>query len=694
MRSRAPFAGALAVGCLAASLAAPARAISPADAVRSTLDHQPAVALALAQLDERRGSAQQAAGGFDNLLFASSALNYNRQELIGSKLKEEQKRRIQLEVVNYYFDQVSRQLGDPDVGEDTLLFGGGNLLVGESCPFGQVEVQLNLGKDISGVDQGTTSFCLNNPNPAFGPDTIVIDGLDLGNCDPATAPPGAPCINLKSLSNLSTLVSLAELNVIGTFLEGPLSDTQKELNDFARIIQRIVNLVVEGSRFQLDRLGRVPVDEELIDMQAQVGTQFKFRNGAVLTPALQLQSSEANFIGKKRIVSYGDSSVPNFFNAAAILKLDLPLGKGQGRVSADARERASREAVSAAEALAVQTASDKALETLSAYWQLAAAQEKVAALEGSVRNKTNIRDATKALADADDVPKTDVTRAEAKLADATASLAAARKEMGERRVELARAMGVAADQVGTELVTEPLAAFLASDPIGELGESALVDHALATRSDVFAQDHLVSANQFLASGARADLKPQFDLSLNVSYSGLEEGFEDRFYDAEGFWKAASGRVAGPSYGISLKFKVPVGNNQARGRLLQAEANLGRTQIERTDLRRTVRLAVQQGLSQWRAARSELAARRDALDAQQQTSEAAFERMKAGDLGILDTLTTADQLTDARLSWIESARLVLDDLTRLRHDLHALLAFRGHAAKPGDLELVPLEQPIS
>ena len=100
---------------------------------------------------------------------------------------------------------------------------------------------------------------------------------------------------------------------------------------------------------------------------------------------LSLQSSEDNFAGKPLDPVFGDTLTPNVHTATLGLTLDLPLGKGRGRVSADAPERAAKAATEAARHLIDQTASEQALATVQAYLEVAAAEERLQLLGTSVQ---------------------------------------------------------------------------------------------------------------------------------------------------------------------------------------------------------------------------------------------------------------------------------------------------------------------
>lgn len=682
---------------LAAAAAAGGVTLTAADAVRETLARDPRIAQALAQVAERRGQNLEFTGSFDGVAFLDSKVDYQRQALAGEVLKDERKRRIQLDLVDRFFSNAARdlelRLNEQNALSDvnSLLFGRSEERQGGNCGVSQTEVRIDLGVDIEGNPQGEVFLCLDTAND-FG--SVRAIGTDIQCSDECKADPACAEKCDISLESLRTLLFFSLLEGLGTPLETMAHESRALLEDQARISLRLVRLVAEGARYSRARLGGLPDEHELIDFTTQLGYRQRLRNGIGITPSLELRATEENFAGKLRIVAFGDSEKSNLFTSAARLTFDLPLGKNRGMEAVQAPERASAENLRAARALAVQTASDQALETLRFYWELAAAEERVAALQRALEVKVGIDEAVGALIDAGEMPAVERSRSRAQVAQAQSQLAGARQQVVSARAELARAIGIEGEVAKVEsLSAETLEAYGAFPALDAASAKALVDRALARRADVFANDRFVEANKILEKAARLNLKPEVNLAVNFSYAGLEESFEERYYDLEGFWKAASGKLAGPSYGVALRFTVPVGNNEARGRLVQAESKTTTADIQLWDLKRSIANRVHEIATSVERARREVAARREALDHQQQTVDASMERLKYGDITVIDTLTTQDQLTEAQLGWIEAMRAWLELESRLRFETNTLLVDGGFEADPRSLELRPFDQPV-
>jgi outer membrane protein TolC len=698
---RAARALALAGGVVLA-VAAPggAQEISPADAVRETLARDPELQIALAQVAEREGQYLEFTGPFDPVAFADSTLDYQRQDLAGEVLKEEKKRRIQLELVDRFFSNAAADLerilrGENALNdENSLFFLDTSQRTNGECGPTQTTIEIDLGLSIDGRNQGKVNLCLDSGND-FGSIRAFAAQIDC----PAECEADPDCkrrfCNQIDLDSLRTLLFFSRLEGLSAPLDTLARESRAILEDQARIALQLVRRVAESARFARIRLGGLPDEHEIYNWSTQLGYRQRLRNGIGITPTLELRALEENFAGKLRIVQFGDVAKSNFFIATARVAVDFPLGRNAGTASVRASELSAEANLQAAQALAVQTASDQALETLRAYWNLAAAEDRVAALERSVGLKRNVDESVGALIEADELPGVERHRSSGQLAQRLSDLAAARQDEETARVELARAMGLPGDAaVVAALDAMALESFAALPPAVDPAQSAaLVTQAIQRRADAIANDRFVEANDILRRAAKINLRPDVTLALNFSYSGLEESFDERYYDLEGFWKAASGKVAGPSYGLALRFTVPFGNNEARGRLVQAEANVGTAEIQRADLRRIIGVRVHELAAEVDRARREVAAWRVNLDEQQHAVDSSIERLEAGDLSLIDVLTTEDQLTDARLGWIEALRNQLELESRLRFETNTLLSDAGPEADPRSLELRPFDQPV-
>ena len=345
--------------------------------------------------------------------------------------------------------------------------------------------------------------------------------------------------------------------------------------DQMRIVAVILRRAADSLRFQRGRIGDLPLDREAILFNTGVDWRHPFTNGSAVISSISLDSSEDNFRDKQLNPTLGDSFVANQFRFTAGLALDLPLGRGGGKVSAQAPVIAAGHGVDAARALLEHTAAERALVALEAYWDTAAAAERVALLDDSSAIQERLLGATEQLVEADVVPRVDLALNRARLSTVHADTAGARQALEFARAALVRTVGLGAEELAAGPQTEVgLESWIAGEPLAAADVERLIQLASERREDLQAAESVVEANRALAAAARHDLLPDFRLSFNLSYNAFHESFSERFYDPEGFEKAIEGVFAGPSYGLALTFRLPVGNNSARGRLLQSRVRHG------------------------------------------------------------------------------------------------------------------------
>ncbi|GMU64872.1 MAG: hypothetical protein AMXMBFR36_11460 [Acidobacteriota bacterium] len=659
LRTARPFAAALLVAVASGSARpAAAAALSADDAVRRALAASPVIARAEQEVALRSGAVTQAEGLFDNALLSDFRVDYGVEELFGSRLKAEQDRRLRLEIPPPILDDIAAKLIDR-LPTDASFF------LPSSCL--QATSFIVLGDT-------STVVCVND------------DGNVLGILDPSIA------LDPSLFTTLELGEAFAGLSGFDERLQVFIDLIRNSAADQMRLTALILRRTADSLRFQRIRIGQVPEDRVSIRMDAGVDYRIPMRSGAALISSLSLGSSEENFRGKRLDPTWGDALIANQFRMTAGLALDLPLGRGAGRVSFEAPLVAARRGQVAAEALYEHTASERALATLEAYWDVAAAARRLDLLEQSLVIQDRLLGASGELAEAGVIPRVDLELNRARRASTESSVAGARQALTVARAELARVLGIEAAELETIETDADLAGWIGADPLGTGDVEALVSRAVAERDDLRAAGERLAADRALAAAAEHDLRPQVALQINASYNAFHETFRERFYDPEGFEKAMDEPWSGPSYGAALRIRLPIGNNAARGRLLQARSAATSSEIGSIDLRRSIRLSVIEAAEALRRSRAELESRREALARIEETAEATVERFRAGDLTVLDTLITESDLTNARLEVLAAERTYLSLAARLRFATGTLLDLPAAGDVRG-ARLAPFAQPI-
>jgi outer membrane protein TolC len=640
------------------------------EAVATAFAHDPKLATAAAQVSGRGGSLLQAQGLFAHVFDVRTSLDYRASELVGGRLQNEKDRRLRLEIPPPILEDVAQKLVDRlpvafgDKNPGSLLF--------PDCT--QATSYFILRDDATDAVQSVLCF--------------DADGNLLGIL-------GAPATSDQVLNALNLTGLFDDLSGIDQRLDNFVHAQLGLAADEMRTIAIALRQAADALRLQRSRLGALPVDLQTLRFDLAFDLQHKFRTGASLVSTVDFASSEDNYLGKTLLPPYGDSFVPNNFLATFGLSLDLPLGRGGGRASAQAPLLAAQRNLSAARLLYRHTAALRALAAAQAYWDVAASERRLAILQDSQSIQEQLLSAGEELVKADVIPAVDIYRNQAQLAQVSGQVDSARQALAVARLALVRAIGLGdATLDRAPQAAQGLEEWVAADPLAGAQPADLVSRALANREDLKASGSLVAANAALLAGAKSDLKPQVDLSFNLSYNAFYETFFHRFYEPEGWARALNDKFAGPTYGIALKFQLPIGNHQAEGRLLQAQATDAQGRISEADLKRTIRLRVSELAETVARARAELDAQRATLAAIVETQQAAIERYKAGDLSVIDTLTTEQQRTGAELQLVDAERRYLSLVAQLRFETGSLVDIpEDESGSLGGARLRPLGEPV-
>ncbi len=269
---------------------------------------------------------------------------------------------------------------------------------------------------------------------------------------------------------------------------------------------------------------------------------------------------------------FGDSTKSNLFTATARVAVDLPLGRNRGKAAVRASELAAESNLRAARALAVQTASDQALETLKAYWEVAAAQERVAMLEHSVavkeRDRRRRRRPDRRRRDAGGrAPRAAGRRSRRR----AAQLASPASRLASARAELARAIGLEGERRRRRRPDRRAARGLVARGGSGLGRRRGAARAGARAAGRPRRQRQLRRGQPhpRTGGAHQPAARRHAGAQLLVRRASRRASRSATTTSRASGRRRSGKVAGPSYGVALRFTVPVGNNEARGRLIQA-----------------------------------------------------------------------------------------------------------------------------
>jgi len=189
--------------------------------------------------------------------------------------------------------------------------------------------------------------------------------------------------------------------------------------------QPLLTSFVDGAQMVADRsfqalanLGPLPSVDVIETLNVDLRYLIPFRNGWSLQPLVSFQGIKDNYEGKSDITSRGgEGGLPSYQAIFGLALVAAPLeellrdGRRRGGAGRPAepggRDRGARQAGSQA-----------VRDTVLAYWDLAAAEERVKLLERSARNQRQIGELSESLVKADEIPASEMNRIRARTADA------------------------------------------------------------------------------------------------------------------------------------------------------------------------------------------------------------------------------------------------------------------------------------
>lgn len=359
----------------------------------------------------------------------------------------------------------------------------------------------------------------------------------------------------------------------------------------------------------------------------------------------------------------------NLTNATGIsssnfsLALQIPFLRGRGRGAVAAQEDAASLEVRASLFDLNQLIAQQIASTASSYWNFVAARKVLKIAQDAEQRGNAYVDNVQAFIDADRVPRSDIHEVTANLAGRAATRIAAEHQVVAANQQLRLDMGLLPDEILS--VTGALDDFPDSEhqalPTSEsVATQEYLDESLQRRADFLAARMREKEARRLLAGATNQLLPSLNLTVTTGYSGLQEG-----RSLGQIFHAPYAGVQGINGGVGLNYSFPVGNNVARGQMLQSSAAVRQSELRTTAIAEGIHAsvsvavdAVWSAMDQARKARESVASFHSALTAER-------EKYRLGIGSVVDVLTVEDRLTSALLSEVQAELAYALALTQLR-----------------------------
>jgi len=297
-----------------------------------------------------------------------------------------------------------------------------------------------------------------------------------------------------------------------------------------------------------------------------------------------------------------------------------------GRTRAGANRAGSL--VSAAAESGKSTRQDVAFAAKIAYFGVLRAQRIVEVRRETLSQRESLLSQAQSFYEAGVRARIDVARAEANLYQARAEMTAAQNDLQVARITLLNRMGI--DQPKDFLLADTLATVTVPGDI-----DSWIAEAEADRPELRSIRERERAAEFGLRAARANYYPVLT-------------------GAGGYGYAAEDLPLEQNYNISVLLQFPLFQGfLTREEVKEAQASLDSTRYAATDLRRLVRLQVEQSALSVREASERFEARRKEQEASGENLRLARERYKVGAGDIIEMIDAQVQMTQAETAVIEA-----------------------------------------
>jgi outer membrane protein TolC len=660
--------------------------VSLATTLKAAYEHNPELQRARANVLFYEGALREARGLFNPVLRVSPSVE-QREGVISSRVaNNENERRTGLDEVTKAFHEIDLLLLDQIKNGNTDL---------PPCP-----------PALSGAIIISTAGL-----PACQPldsDASVADPLNPASLFDTLGIFSQPSLGLSALAQFQQQIAALLALDVKAFSENLRQQGLERIQQNERLAHE---LDVKYSIYRA-RLGDMPTYEARRTASFDFGVALPRRRGGDVQLQFRLQGNDDTFRDKEFDPLFGGPGVQTSFRSSVTLVFNQPLMRGRGATSVQAGERAAVQNLKAARERYAHAVSQQTLQVTQRYLDLVAAQSTLELLGDSVKNQNKLLDGIRQLRKAGEAARADVTRTSARLADIDGQIASAEADRLAAQTALAQIVGWSAPAVLATTAEERFA--LA--PI-ELERLEAAHASAAVRHDLAAAEASTEAARVLSAAARADLRPRLDLSIRAGLSAdyfspffrVEndefslthqpgttvtpdplapiDTFDTRppvnYYNPIGPFRSITDRPL-PNLSVQLTFQLPLRNRRQIGRLVQAEAALKRNEIVAVDLARVIDHNVNRQGAALARTRTALLAQQNATRQQETTWKATQERRIAGDMSLIDTLTTEQDFTSARLQLVQAQRDFAQRLMQFRFEAGRLVVFREGI--PGEADL--------
>jgi len=256
------------------------------------------------------------------------------------------------------------------------------------------------------------------------------------------------------------------------------------------------------------------------------------------------------------------------------------------------------------------------------YFQAVAGESRIQTARSQVTTAEALLAQATALRNAGAAPGIDVVRAQVQLQSQRQRMITAETEFGRQTIQLVRAIGVPTAQ-RIDLTDRTL-----SLPASSIGLDTALARAASARADYQASLERVHAAESALQAAKTDIVPS--VHLNGDFGAIGSAPSD----------------ARRTYSVSANVRVPLFDQDRRGREVENAAALRQRQSEAADLAQRIEAEVRTAFLDVQAAEQQLAVARERVSLADQELSLARTRFTAGVTNNLEVIQAQDEVAAA------------------------------------------------
>lgn len=426
-------------------------------------------------------------------------------------------------------------------------------------------------------------------------------------------------------------------------------DTAKTVIDAARApFDPTINALFNTSRSSESSFSQAAIapTETGLQQEYQLGVSQTFETGTNFLVSVNADKFSSN-IPNSELTLFGEVN-PSIFGTVQV-QIIQPLLRGRGLLPNRGPIIIAQRNVEQSRANFRQQVANIILTAVQQYWNVVEARENLDIAQKLQAQAQKSYDHDKEALEKGALPPLDIYRSESEVAQRRVSEIQAEYAVKEAEDTFRNAIGADIDpniralEVNLTETPEPTDALLTVDIATELNK------ALANRPEV-EFDRLQLANDDLSIKiAHNGLKPQLNLTLNYSGSGLNTDTNGPFLEA----LDQSFGFSQPTYGGTLNLTFPIKNYAAKSAFASAQVNKRHDLYSDRQTRQQITLDVANAVHQLEQSKLSMEAAKIALDLGQKNLQAEQRKYELGSETLFVLLETQTELSQAEQSLIQA-----------------------------------------